>query len=464
MIPATTYSGQRVAVFGLGRTGVTSALSLAEGGASVLAWDDNSGSRDSAADQGVPVADLRETDWNTVDALLLSPGVPHNLPKPHWTADMARRFGVPIISDIEVFAREVASSGAKVVAITGTNGKSTTTSLVGHILTSAGRETHVGGNIGRGVLDLAQPTAKAVYVLELSSYQLERAPSLHADVAVLLNLSPDHLDRHGDMAGYEAAKRKIFSNQTDSDTAVLGVDDAVGKRIVSEMKAAGVQRVVPVSTISALAGGISAKGGVLFDGTGPKVERIFDLSAVRTLRGRHNHQNAACAYAVCRALGLSAPEIARGLKTFPGLVHRMEWIAEAGGVQFVNDSKATNADSARQALAAYSNIYWIAGGLPKAGGLEPLSDLFDRVTKAYLIGAAGAEFARTLDAQGVAHEVSGEMDIAVMTAARDALADGEEAVILLSPACASFDQFKDYEARGESFRNAVAKVLEAFKA
>ena len=461
MIPATTYADQRVAVFGLGRTGVTAALSLAEGGATVLAWDDNAASRGSAAGQGVPVSDLREADWNTLDALLLSPGVPHHLPESHWTAELARRADVPIISDIEIFAREVAGSGAEVVAITGTNGKSTTTTLVGHILSGAGRETHVGGNIGRGVLDLPQPTADAIYVLELSSYQLERAPSLHADVAMLLNLSPDHLDRHGDMAGYETAKRNIFNNQTYADTAVLGADDAVGKRIVSEMKAAGVQRVVPVSTRSTLAGGISAKGGVLFDGTGAKVERVCDLSDIRTLRGRHNHQNAACAYAACRALGLSAPEIARGLKTFPGLAHRMEWVGEAGRVQFVNDSKATNADSARQALAAYTNIYWIAGGLPKAGGLEPLSDLFDRITKAYLVGAAGAEFARTLDTHGVAHEVSGEMDIAVMTAARDALESGEDAVVLLSPACASFDQFKDFEARGEAFREAVAKVLDA---
>ena len=464
MIPATTYAGQRIAVFGLARSGLTAAKALQSGGADVVVWDDREGARDEAAAMRLTVKDFRTLDFSKFAALVLSPGVPHHLPEPHWSAKLAKQHNVPIICDVEIFVREMAArpNPPRIVAITGTNGKSTTTALTGHILGAAGLDAHIGGNIGRGVLDLPLPGPNTVYVLELSSYQLERTPSLKADIAVILNLSPDHLDRHGDMAGYEAAKRNIFANQTREDTAVVGVDDATGRRIVTELKARNGRGIIPVSTRSAVGGGVSVKSGLLFDALDAKTEPPIDLNSIQTLRGRHNHQNAAAAYSIARALGLTPAEIAHGLRTFPGLAHRLERVGVAGPVVFVNDSKATNSDSARQALLAYDNIHWIVGGLPKAGGIAELADLFGRVRKAYLIGAAAPEFARTLEAEGVAYQDCGEIDRAVRAAAKDAFAEGKEGVVLLSPACASFDQFKDFEARGDAFKAAVVPILEMY--
>ena len=465
MIPATSYRGQTIAVFGLARSGITAALSLIEGGANVLAWDDRDSAREAAADQDIPVIDLTRADWSNIDALILSPGVPHHLPEPHWSAQKAQAANVPILCDVEIFVREMAaaSPAPKIVAITGTNGKSTTTTLIGHILKQADVTAHIGGNIGRGVLDLPAPTQDTTYVLELSSYQLERVPSLHADVAVLLNLSPDHLDRHGDMKAYEAAKRHIFDNQTKTDSAVIGVDQPVGKRICTEMKARNGRQILPISTRSALGHGVSVVNGKLFDSTEAKSQPPVDLNAVETLRGIHNHQNAAAAYAACRALGLKPGVIARGLKTFPGLAHRMELVGRAGPVAFVNDSKATNAEAALQALRSYDHIYWIAGGLPKAGGIESLAPEFSRISKAYLIGAAASEFARTLSDAQTDHHICNDLDKAVRAAARDAFASGRQTVILLSPACASFDQFKDFELRGDAFRSEAERILALYK-
>ena len=452
MIPATTYSGKTVAVFGLARSGLTAASALMEGGATVLAWDDRDTARDAAADSGLPVHDLHDADWNSIDALVLSPGVPHHLPEPHWTATLARDHDVPIICDVEIFVREMAAREPtpRIVAITGTNGKSTTTALTGHILRAAGLDAHIGGNIGRGVLDLPEPGDDTVYVLELSSYQLERTPSLKADVAVFLNLSPDHIERHGDMAGYEAAKRNIFANQTREDTAVIGVDDKVGKRIVTQLKAKNGRTILPVSTRSAVMGGVSVRKGKLLDATGAKSPDPLDLSGIDTLRGRHNHQNAAAAYAATQALGLPRDAIAEGLRIFPGLAHRMEIVGRAGPILFVNDSKATNADSAAQALRAYDDIFWIAGGLPKAGGIEELIPYFGFVTKTYLIGASASEFARTLDKVGSPYAIVGDVPRAVRAASADAFRAGK-GVVLLSPACASFDQFASFEERGDAF-------------
>ena len=465
MIVPYTYRGRTVAVFGLGRTGVSSALALARAGARVLAWDDRAETRDAARAKGVRIADLLKADWSRIDTLLLSPGVPHHLPEPHWTAARAREAGVPIICDVEVFAAEMAgrTPRPRIVAITGTNGKSTTTALTAHVLNTAGYDVHMGGNIGRGVLDLPEPGADTVYVLELSSYQLERAPSLHADVAMFLNLSPDHLDRHGDMAGYEAAKRNIFRNQTAEDTAVVGTDDAAGKRIVSQMKRRSRARLVPVSARAILDDGVYVVGGKLTDGTGSKARTVADLALAPHLQGRHNQQNAAFAYSAARALGVSARRIADGLLSFPGLAHRMEIVGRAGPVVFVNDSKATNADAARQALSTYHNIYWIAGGLPKSGGIDGLSDLFGRVACAYLIGVAAPAFARTSKAEGLSHRHSKTLDAALRSASRDAFKAGQPAVILLSPACASFDQFASYEARGDAFRAQARDIVDIYE-
>jgi UDP-N-acetylmuramoylalanine--D-glutamate ligase len=458
MIPVRGFEGKKVAVFGLARTGLAAARSLAAGGADVVVWDEKEAARAAAKAEGFALEDLRDADWTTLAALVLSPGVPLTHPKPHWTVEKANAAGVPIMGDIELFARAVAAAPAhkrpRIVAITGTNGKSTTTALVGHVCRQAGRDVRIGGNIGVGVLGLEDMHGGAVYVLELSSYQLDLTSSLKPDVAIILNISPDHLERHGDMAGYVAAKKRILLNQGKGDTAVVGVDDEWCQQIVTEITAANRRTIVPISARRSMGRGVYALQGMLYDATGERVTEICDLTRAVSLPGRHNWQNAAAAYAAARALGLSEQAAALGLMSFPGLAHRMETVGAIGRVRFVNDSKATNADAARQALASYPKVYWIAGGQPKAGGIESLKDLFGHVAKAYLIGTAQDEFAATLGRR-VPNVRSGTMDAAVRAAFDDARACGEDAIVLLSPACASFDQFADFEDRGEAFRAAV---------
>jgi UDP-N-acetylmuramoylalanine--D-glutamate ligase len=458
MIPIRGFEGRKVAVFGLGRTGLTAARALVAGGAEVALWDEKEGGRAAAASEGFPIVDLTSADWSDFAALMLSPGVPLTHPKPHWTVDMARAAGVEVLGDIELFARTVNAAPAhkrpKVAAITGTNGKSTTTALLGHICASAGRDTRIGGNIGVGVLDLPDMHGGAVYVLEVSSYQLDLTSSLKPDAAMLLNISPDHLDRHGGMDGYVAAKRRVLLNQTKGDTAVIGVDDPWCQRICTEITAANHRTIWPISASRSMGRGVYAIQGVLYDATGDRVVEVADLLRARSLPGRHNWQNAAAAYAAARALGVPAEEAAEGLMTFPGLAHRMETVATLGRVRFVNDSKATNADAARQALSSYPRVYWIAGGQPKEGGIAPLADLFGRVAKAYLVGEGARDFAKVLEGRAP-HVQSGTIEAATAAAFADAEASGEDAIVLLSPACASFDQFTDFEARGEAFRAAV---------
>ena len=468
MIIADTFKGKNIAVFGLGRTGVTAALSLQSGGAIVSAWDDRKEARDAAAAVGVILVDLTSADWFEFDEFVLSPGVPDKLPKAHWTAMRAKEANVPIICDIEVFAREVAArpegTRPKIIAITGTNGKSTTTSLIGHILRACGKDSQIGGNIGRGVLDLDRMHSGTYYVIELSSYQLERTQSLKADVAVFLNLSPDHLDRHGTLEAYGKAKQNIFANQTHADSIVIGVDDDHGKLLCSTLKAKNGRRIIPISAHRSLGHGVSVLDGQLYSNLGKRSEKVCDLREAKTLEGLHNWQNAAAAFAAVKALGVPAKSIGRAILTFPGLAHRMETIGTAGRVRFVNDSKATNADAARQALASYKNIYWIAGGQAKAGGIDPLMDLMPHVTKAYLIGEAAPKFSRNLAKAKVDFKISGQLQMAVLCAARDALQSGEpNAIVLLSPACASFDQFKSFESRGEAFRDSAESLIRLFE-
>jgi UDP-N-acetylmuramoylalanine--D-glutamate ligase len=461
MIPVRGFDGDKVAVFGLGRTGLTAARALAAGGAHPVLWDDKAANREQAAAEGFELLDLQAADWRDIAALVLSPGVPLTHPVPHWTVDKARAAGTPIIGDIELFARAVNAAPThkrpKVAVITGTNGKSTTTALLGHLCRTAGRDTRVGGNIGTGVLGLEDMHGGAVYVLELSSYQLDLTSSLKPDVAVLLNITPDHLDRHGGMEGYIAAKRRVFLNQDKGDTAVIGVDDAYCQRICTEIMAANRRTIWPISAGKAMGRGVYVLSGMLYDGTGERVLEVADLLRAQSLPGRHNWQNAAAAYAAARGLGISAADAAEGLMTFPGLAHRMETVAMLGRVRLVNDSKATNADAARQALASYPKVRWIAGGVPKAGGIDSLTDLFPRVACAYLIGEAAGEFAKTLDGQAPVR-MCGTMQAAVEAAYADALASGEDEVVLLSPACASFDQYPDFEARGDDFRAVVQQL------
>ena len=463
MIPITEYAGRDVAVFGLGRSGLAAARALTAGGARVHAWDDNEEIRAKAEAAGVVLSDINKRDWQHFAALVLSPGVPYKYPQPHRIVRMAESMSVPIVGDMELFARAVQAlperARPKVVGITGTNGKSTTTALIGHILKQSGVDARVGGNIGSGVLDMAPLHANAVYVLELSSYQLDLVKSLRCDVAVFLNLSPDHLDRHGGIDGYFAAKKRIFSGQTADDTAIVGIDDLQGQALSMELKR-GPSRVWQVSAEFALGKGVSSVNGHLFDSLSGKARRVADLQTARALPGSHNHQNAAAAYAACRALGLDSAQIADGLETFPGLPHRLEMVANVDGVQFVNDSKATNAQAAEQALKAYPRVYWIAGGQPKAEGIAPLEPYFHKVARAYLIGDAEEAFARTLKGKAPVLKC-GTLDAAVRAAHQDAAQSGEPgAVVVLSPACASFDQFGSFEARGDAFKASVARLSE----
>lgn len=464
MIPVRGFEGKTVAVFGLARTGLAAARALAAGGAEVAVWDERAQGLAAAQAEGFEIVDLSAAEWSGFDALMLSPGVPLTHPAPHWTVRKAREAGVEILGDIELFARTVnlapVHKRPRIIAITGTNGKSTTTALIGHLCSHAGRDTRIGGNIGVGVLDLPDMHGGAVYVLELSSYQLDLTSSLKPDVSVLLNISPDHLERHGGMEGYVAAKRRILMNQGGGDTAVIGVDDPWGQRLCTEVKASNRRTIVPVSASKAIGRGVYALQGVLYDATGDRAVQVADLNRARSLPGRHNWQNAAAAYAAVRGLGAPAPEIAEGLLSFPGLAHRMETVGHVRGVRFVNDSKATNSDAARQALSSYPRVYWIAGGRAKDGGIESLVDLFPRIACAYLIGEAAPEFARTLEGRA-AHVNCADLAAAVSRAFADARASGEGGVVLLSPACASFDQFADFEARGEAFREAVLDLAES---
>src|SRR3989344_6744305 len=455
MIPVPGFEGRRVAVFGLGRSGITAARALKAGGATPILWDDGVSGRLQAQAEGFVVEDLTAADWSGFAALVLSPGAPLTAPNPHWTVDKAREAGVPVVGDIELFARALDAlpqgQRPKVVAITGTNGKSTTTALIGWVLQQAGLTVYVGGNIGIGVLALPEPTPGAVYVIEVSSYQLDLTTRFAPDVAILTNVSPDHLDRHGGMEGYVAAKRRIFQNLDDKDLALVGIDDDWGLDLSREIVSDG-WPILEIATTPNRAGRIIAAGCVLTkDG-----DHITDLSAARSLPGRHNAQNAAFAYAAARALGVSHDAAVKGLLTFPGLAHRMEAVGHIGPVRFINDSKATNADAARQALSSYPKVFWIAGGKPKDGGIDNLADLFPRVAKAYLIGEEAEAFAATLG--DTPHVISKTMDAAVVAAAADAASAGGDQIGLLSPACASFDQYPDFEVRGEAFRAAVLNL------
>lgn len=453
LIRIPDVAGRTLAVLGLGKSGLIAARALEASGAVVWAWDDAPAQRARLANEGIEPVDLADADWGRPDALVLSPGIPHAHPAPHPVAAKAKAAGKPVIGDVELLLR--AQPAARILAITGTNGKSTTTALSGHILASAGRHVAVGGNIGTPALALPPVGAAGIYVLELSSYQLEITPSLKPAVAVLLNVTPDHIDRHGDMAGYVAAKERIFRRQDAGDTAVIGIDDETCRAIAARNAARQGPRVIAVSSTGPARGGVSGAGGKLVDDLEGKAETVLDLTTVPTLPGAHNWQNAAAAYAAARALGLGRQAIVDGLKTYPGLAHRQELIATIDGVRYVNDSKATNADATAKALACYQPIYWILGGRPKEGGIKSLAPFFGRIAHAYLIGEAGPEFARTLEGRAPATEC-GTLDRAIVAAHARAQADRRPgAVVLLSPACASFDQFANFEQRGDAFRRLV---------
>ncbi len=459
MTPVTTFRGKTVAVFGLGASGIATAQALLAGGAKVIAWDDTPRSVEKARTAGIEVQDLREIDWSGVAALVLAPGVPLTHPAPHWTVGLARNAAVEVIGDIELFCRErrAIAPNAPFVAITGTNGKSTTTALIAHILQSAGREVALGGNLGTPILALNPPSMSRVHVIECSSFQIDLAPSLNPLVGVMLNLSPDHIDRHGTFENYAAVKARLIAGVQASGTAVIGVDDNASAAIADRAERAGT-RVVRVSVRRPLSDGIFLDGErVTFAQAGANVFSA-PLTGIGSLRGTHNAQNAACAFAAVDALGIPYERIAAALKSFPGLAHRMEEVARKGNVLFINDSKATNADAAARALASFTEIFWIAGGKPKEGGLAGLEGYFPRIRKAYLIGESAEAFSRQLGA--VPHVISGTLDKALTEAARDAEASNlQHPVVLLSPACASYDQFPNFEVRGDTFRSLVLSMV-----
>jgi UDP-N-acetylmuramoylalanine--D-glutamate ligase len=420
MTPVTTSSGRSFALFGLGGSGLATALALKAGGAEVIACDDNPDKMAEAREKGIQTGDLRELDWSRMSALVLSPGVPLTHPEPHWTVGLAKAAGVEIIGDIELFCRERAAVApdAPFVAVTGTNGKSTTTALIAHLLRAAGRNVQMGGNIGTAILSLDPPDPARCHVVECSSFQIDLAPSLAPGIGVLLNVSPDHLDRHGTMENYAAIKERLVAQ---AGLAVIGIDDPLSRGIADRRAATG----RPVAVVSermpgSPSDGIFADGPKLIRVAGGLSEPIADLTGIGSLRGAHNAQNAAAAVAVARELGIADETIRSGLRSFPGLAHRMEEVGRIGRALFINDSKATNADSAEKALTSFDRIFWILGGKAKEGGIEMLRPCFGRIEKAYLIGAATDAFARTLD-------------------------DGEVA----------YSQFPNFEVRGNRFRDLV---------
>lgn len=459
MIPVHGYDGATVAVLGLGRSGLTAARALRAGGANVIVWDDGAKGREAAEAEGFEVRDLTRTGaLEGVATLVTSPGIPHLYPAPHPAISAAWDACVAVDNDIGLFFRSLGwdDTPPRVVAVTGSNGKSTTSALLHHVLTQAGRSAHLAGNIGRGVLDLDPPTETDIIVLELSSYQTELARSLTPDVAIFTNLSPDHLDRHAGLGGYFAAKRRLFA-EGGPDRAVIGVDEAEGRFLAGQMQEAAVDdRVIRVSTgkLSGLGWQVTARKGWLSETRKGRQIASVDLRDIAGLPGRHNHQNACCGWAAARALGLGPREIEAGLRSYPGLPHRSQRIAEIGGVAYVNDSKATNVDAAVQALQAFGKIRWICGGLQKEGGLDALHPHLDRVAKAYVIGREAAAFAVSLG-QGVEVEVCTDMATAVAHAAAQA-EPGD--TVLLAPAAASFDQYDSFERRGEDFAAQVALI------
>lgn len=461
MIPVQGVEGQTIAVLGLGRSGKATAAALAAGGATVIAWDDGNDTREAAAADGLTIADLTRDDaWAGVAALITSPGIPHLYPKPHPVIAKAYALGVPVDNDIGLFFRSYATAewegfdrAPRVIAVTGSNGKSTTTALIHHILDQSGRPTQMGGNIGTGVLSLEPAIDGEVVVLELSSYQTELARALTPDVAVFTNLSPDHLDRHGGPGGYFAAKRRLFA-EGGPDRAVIGIDEIEGLYLANQLSMGPADdRVIRVSAGQKLDGGawsVFARKGFLCEYRKERQAASIDLREIRGLPGAHNHQNACAAYAACRAIGLAPREIESAFHSFAGLPHRSQIVAEIGGVRYVNDSKATNVDAAAKALQAFDRIRWIAGGLGKEGGIADLAPHLGRVAKAYLIGHSARDFA--LEIGQTPYEIAETMEAAVAHAASEAQ-PGD--TVLLAPAAASFDQYPNFEKRGEHFTDLV---------
>lgn len=464
MITVQGVDGQTIGVLGLGRSGLVAARALRAGGAEVICWDDNASARTKAEAEGFVCDDLsKDKTIDQCSSLIVSPGIAHLYPAPNAAIAAALRAGVPVDNDIGLFFRSLATdewdsfdTAPKVIAVTGSNGKSTTSALIHHILNECGKVSQLAGNIGRGVLDIDPPEDGDVIVLELSSYQTDLARALTPDVAVFTNLSEDHLDRHHGMGGYFAAKRRLFA-EGGPDRAIIGVDETEGQFLAGQLaQTAQDDRVIRVSTTQKLdhfGWSVFVRKGFLSEYRKGKQVASIDLRPMTGLPGVHNHQNACCAYAACRSIGLAPRVIEQAMASYAGLPHRSQTIAEVNGVRYVNDSKATNVDSAKMALRAFKNIRWICGGLEKDGGLGALVDEVASVKKAYVIGREAASFAMQLTCET---EISTTMAAAVQQAHEEA---DEGDVVLLAPAAASFDQYDNFEQRGEDFIAQVHAII-----
>ncbi len=452
MITPTSLKNSKIAVFGLGKAGMSTLNALLRSGAEVYVWDDGEASRAKLQAENlknVHIVSPEETPWNEIKLLALSPGIPLTHPKPHKVAELAKAANCPIVCDIEILYH--AQSQSKFLGITGTNGKSTTTALTGHILKNAGVSGEVGGNIGIPVLDLTPLSEDGVYVLEMSSFQLDLIKQTHFNVSVFLNITPDHIDRHGDIEGYIAAKCHIYENQGENDVAIIGVDDEYTNKIYEQLKSSGkIGRIIPISTRREIAGGIMVKDGVIYDNSG-SIPKQYTLGYLERLPGAHNGQNIAAAFAATLALGVQPEKAIAAIKSFEGLKHRIQLVSEINGIKFINDSKATNADATANALRAFDDIYWILGGLSKEGGIGSLVEFFPKITHAFLIGKAQDDFANVLDGK-VTYTKCETLANAFDEAAKRALNDNKKgSVVLLSPACASWDQWPNFEVRGDAF-------------
>lgn len=475
MIEVSLYRNKQVAVFGLGKTGISVIRSLKLGGAIVYAWDDSPAKRQELVEQSAPeflalniASTLRapETyDWSALSALILSPGIPLYFPEPHPIVSRAQKANCPILCDIELLSQTC--SQAKLLGITGTNGKSTTTSLIHHIFSQAKLRSQVGGNLGIPALELEPLSQDGTYILELSSYQLDLLEKTHFNTAILLNITPDHIDRHGSLENYADAKYRIFRHQTLEDHAIIGIDSSISCQIYQRLSQELPQRtIIPISTNQQVKGGVSVINNRLYNQLptlNNKPAEIFDLGSLKHLTGKHNGENIAAAFAACALHNIPSTKILEAIRSFPGLKHRLQYVAEIDGMSFINDSKATNAEATEKALLSFSRVFWIAGGLAKEGGIEMLKPLFSRIAHAFLIGNAENEFAETLEGN-VPYTRCGTLEQAFQRAYHAAKISGEsQPVILLSPACASFDQWKNFEQRGDAFCNLVKTLQEQSK-
>jgi len=457
---AQRIAGKPVAVFGLGKSGLSVVKALTKAGIEVLAWDDKEEARNKAEKAGAEVKKLSKTALKKCANLILAPGIPLHYPQPHEVAIAAQEAECPIIGDIELFYQ--CEPGCKLLALTGTNGKSTTVTLIKHVLDSCKVKATLGGNIGAPIMDTKLPPKKdGVAVLEMSSFQLDLCDTFTADIAVLLNVTPDHIDRHGTMAEYAESKSRIFKG---AGQGVIGVDDEFCKALYRKLSEDETMHLIPVSVTEKIENGIYVEQGKLIDNTGSEPFEVGSLNGIAKLHGAHNHQNAAATYAALRLLGLQAEEIMEAFRSFPGLPHRQFPVRSVNGVVYINDSKATNAEATSKALANYRNIYWIVGGREKDGGLKGLERYADHITHAFLIGETADQFAKWMDLHGIEYNISHTLEIALkqahVMAQKSRGQPGPSGVVMLSPACASYDQFENFEKRGDVFTDLVKELEE----